>query len=258
MDIYRFTQVELLSFALIMIRVSAFLVSWPVFGSAVVPAPVKILFAVLITFILYPVVGHKVFTADILNEKIVFLAGREALVGVAIGYFTRIFFLAVSMAGNLVSTSMGLSTAQVLNPMLAENSTSMEQFLTILATLFFLTINGHQIFIMSFVQSFEVVPLTQDALTFAGFANMGKMVETLLVIAIQLSAPVLISLLFMNMAMAIVGRAVPQINVLVTSLPVNILVGFFVLSISIPFFVWQMRHLLEETTVQVFTLMKGF
>lgn len=258
MDIYRFTQVELLSFALILIRVSAFLVSWPVFGSAVVPPQVKILFAVLITFILYPVVGHKVFTTDILSEKIIAFAVREAFVGVAIGYVTRIFFLAVSMAGNLVSASMGLSTAQILNPMLSENSTAMEQFLTILATLFFLAINGHQIFIMSFVQSFDVIPLTHDALTFAGFNNFGKMVETLLVIAIQLSAPVLISMLFMNLAMAIVGRAVPQINVLVTSLPVNILVGFFVLSISIPFFVWQMRHLLEETTVQVFTMMKGF
>lgn len=258
MDIYRFTQVELLSFALILIRVSAFLVSWPVFGSGVVPPPVKILFALLITFILYPVVGHKVFTSDILNEKIIALVAREAIVGVTIGYLTRIFFLTVSMAGNLVSTSMGLSTAQVLNPMLAENSTSMEQFLTILATLFFLAINGHQIFILSFVQSFEVIPLTFESLSFAGFSNIGKMAESILVIAIQLSAPVLISLLFMNIAMAIIGRAVPQINVLVTSLPVNIMVGFFVLSISIPFFVWQMRHLLEETTVQVFTMMKGF
>lgn len=258
MDIYRFTQVELLSFALILIRVASFLVSWPVFGSGVVPPHVKVLFALLFSFILYPVVGHKVFTSDILSEQIIMLAGREVIIGLVIGYLTRIFFLAVSMAGYLVSTSMGLSTAQILNPMLSENSTAMEQFLTILATLFFLSINGHQIFISAFVQSFEVIPLTQASLSFGGFTHFGSIAQAILIIAIQLSAPILISLLFMNIAMAIVGRAVPQINVLVTSLPVNIMVGFFVLSVSIPYFVWQMRHLLEETTVQVFTMMKGF
>lgn len=258
MDIYRFTQVELLSFALILIRVSSFLVSWPVFGSSVVPTQVKILFAVLLAFILYPVVGHKVFTKDILSEQIIFLAGREVIVGLAIGYLTRIFFLTISMAGYLVSTSMGLSTAQILNPMLSENSTSMEQFYTILATLFFLTINGHQIFISAFVKSFEIIPLTRDLLSFANFSAIGSLAQTVLIIAIQLSAPVLVSLLFMNITMAIVGRAVPQLNVLVTSLPVNILVGFFVLSVSVPFLVWQMGHLLEETTAQVFNMMKGF
>ncbi len=257
-DIYKFSETEIIAFFLILLRISAFIVSWPVFGSPTVPNTLKILFSLALAFMLMPVINYSAVNANFDSYSLIGLSIKEVAVGVCLGYLARMFFFAVGMAGEIASTSIGLSSAQLFNPQMGAQVTAVEHFKVILASLFYLGMQGHHLFLSGLVDSFNLVPMGFLTFSFKGFIEMGRLAQEVMEIGVKISAPVMVSILFMNVAMAVIGRAVPQINVLITSMPVNILVGIFVLMISLPLFVWQMDSLLEFTSIRMFQLLKTF
>ncbi len=254
-NIYHFTLTEVVCFGMVLLRMTAFIVAWPVFGTNLVSTPIKILFALALTFILYPVVGYKQLNPEALVEIV---AVREIFIGLSLGFLSRLFFFAVGIAGQLISITIGLSSAQLFNPAVNENSTSIEQFHLILASLFFLSINGHQMLLSALAKSFEFVPLSAQFINIKAFGQLDVLIQEIFLIGVRLSAPILISILFLNLAMAVIGRAVPQMNVLVTSMPVNILVGFVVLFVTVPLLLGQMDDLVSITFARLFQVMKAF
>jgi flagellar biosynthesis protein FliR len=257
-EVYRFSEVEILSFILVLMRISVFLVTWPVFGTASVPTSAKVLTSLIVTIVLFPIVGIHRLDAAAIERFYFWLLMREALIGITLGFLTRFFFFTISVCAQIVSDSIGLSSVQLFDPSIQDRSTVIEQFYTMLATLFFLGINGHHAFISGLVQSYEIVPLSLKALNLATYQNVGPLVQAVTVAGIKLSAPVFIAIFCMNIAMGIIGRAVPQINVLVTTIPVNILVGLFVMLISIPLLLASMSGLLNEAIVGVFGFLKSY
>ena len=257
-SLYQFNEMEMLAFFLVLLRVSGFLVSWPVFGVESVPPQVKILLGLLIAFILFPAVGWQQLQGDLGSQQLFWYAIREVFIGLAIGFLARAFFYVFAVAGQIISVSMGLSSIQLFNPTVGDRSSAFDQLLVGLGSLFFLAINGHHIFLGGLRDSFVLVPLSGDLISTAFFGQMGVIVQEITAIGVKVSAPVLIAILFMNVAMAVIGRAVPQINVLITSLPVNIMVGFLVIFVSLPLIIWQMHDLLDLTAERVFQMMKSF
>ena len=251
-----FSELEVLAFALVMIRVSSFMVSWPVFGTSNVPISVKILVSLSISLMLLPVIGWKTMNAAVISDQIVWLAIKEGCIGVMMGFLCRMFFFAVSIGGQLIGTSMGLANAQLFNPALGGSGTPVEQFQIALATLFFLGINGHHVFLTGLAESFQIIPVTKATINVQSFVHFGEIVQEIIIIGIKISAPVLIALFFINVAMGIIGRAVPQVNVLVTGMPVNILVGLVILIVSIPMMIGEMRDLLDVMSQHLFWMMK--
>jgi flagellar biosynthesis protein FliR len=256
-EVYKFSQSEILSFILVLLRISTFLVAWPVFGSSNVPAPVKILLGLILTVILFPIAGRDRLDAAALDQYYFWLMMREAFVGIAMGFLARFFFFAISICAQIVSDSIGLSSIQLLNPTTSDRSTAVEEFYTMLATLLFLGMNGHHLFISGLAKSYEMIPLSLKGLELAALGNMAALTQIVTIIGVKLAAPVFIAVFLMNIAMGIVGRAVPQINVFVTSMPVNILVGLFVLIISVPLLLTGMGDLLNDTLIGVFGILKS-
>lgn len=240
-----------------MLRMSAFVVSWPVFGVNLVPAPAKILFGVVLSFLIFPVVEVQTQNMALGVEQMVWLSIREVFLGVSIGFLARLFFFAVSIGGQVISVSMGLSASQLYNPAVGEQSTTIDQLYVALASLFFLAINGHHIFLAGLAESYKLVPVSYGLLNAAAFAHIGDIIQQITLIGVQLSAPVMISVLFSNLAMAVIGRAVPQINVLITSLPINILLGLLVMIVTVPFLIFQMNDILFQTTERLFQYLKA-
>jgi flagellar biosynthetic protein FliR len=252
-----FSETEMLAFALVLLRVSAFIVSWPVFSVYSVPNPLKILFAVVVAMVLFPVINRTGLSRQELGTQLGWLVGKEVLIGLCLGFITRMFFFAVSIGGNLISTSMGLANGQMFNPTLGNQSTTVEQFHVTLATLLFLALNGHHFFLTGLVQSFEALPLSMSGIDIAVFKDSGLILQQVTEAGIKLSAPVMVAIFFLNVAMGIVGRAVPQINVLVTSLPVNILSGLLVTIVAIPALLLEMDHQVVDFAEQLFKFMKA-
>ncbi|WP_374031218.1 flagellar biosynthetic protein FliR [Bdellovibrio bacteriovorus] len=250
------TEAQILLFALVLLRMIAYVVSSAVFGSPLVNTPVKILLSLVLSMVIFPVVKVGNVDYSLISNEIIGLAVRELIVGLALGFLTRLFFFVVSMTGDLVSMSIGLSAAQLYNPMMGSQGGVIEQFYSAMATLVFLAINGHHMLISAIAQSYELVPVSSLALNFGPFAEIAVFGQVAFVMAIKMCAPVLVAILIANLAMGILGRAVPQINVLVTSMPVTIMLGMAVVFICLPLLIMEMNGVVEITASKLFAVMK--
>lgn len=249
---------ELLAFAMVLLRMSAFVVTMPIIGTATVPQHVKVLLALSMTFVIFPLIKWQNAPVDFESMAIVSIAIKEIAVGLFMGFVARLFFMTVSIAGQIMSVSIGISSAQLFNPAMAETSTAFDQIYVTLASMFFLSINGHHLLFSALVDSFRIVPLQNMGLHFMGLQDFGMVVQKVMGLAVKMSAPLMVAILFMNIAVAVIGRAVPQINILITSMPVNVLVGLMVTIVSMPLLIWQMHDVLEITSGQLFQILKSF
>jgi len=258
-EVYRFNETEIALFALMLIRISTCIAIIPIFGVRHVPSSVKVLLSLLLTFILFPVL-IKTTQMPLINweDEIFLLVAKEAFLGMFMGFLTRLIFIAVDVAGELLGFSMGFSTAQLVNPTSGEASSVMEQFLTILATLLFLAINGHHMLIEAIYRSFSLVPLAQLSINPENMASLSVIIQQVFTIGFKLAAPMIAVILFLNIAMGIIGRAVPQVNVFVISFPVNILVGLFVFIVSIPLLLSTMQTDFVDVSAEIFKYIKNF
>ena len=252
------SDTEILIFGLILIRVSAFIVAWPVFSVYSVPNHCKVLFALALAIVLMPTVPRAGLTTSSLNEDIMWLAGKEVLVGLILGFMTRLFFFAINIGGNLVATSTGLMNAHIFNPSMNTQTTTVEQFYATIGTLLFLALNGHHYFIQGLAESFIAIPLSLRGIDLAIFKDSGMILQIVTEAGIKISAPVLVAIFVVNVAMGIVGRAVPQINVLVTSMNVNFMAGLIVMIVAIPALMLELDHQMIEFAEAFFKFMRAF
>lgn len=255
-SVYNFSNKEILAFALVFLRISAFVLAMPVFGVGNVPSPVKILFSLVMSFVIFPSVGWQKMQADPESVAIATLVVKEVFIGLAFGFLSRAFFMALGMAGQLISVSLGVSSGQLFNPTIGETSTAFDQFYGILAGLFFLAINGHHLLIGSVAESYSLIPLDQLTVNLTGLGGVTGLVSSAMAIGLKAAAPVMISILFVNVGMALIGRAVPQINIFITSLPVNTMVGLFII-ITMPLLLWSMGDIVNFTHEDVMKIMKS-
>lgn len=256
-QIYAMAEVEIISFVLVLLRISAFVVSWPIFGSPVMAAPLKILFALTVSICCFSQLNVSPISIDEVGLGLLWLALKEVIVGVLVGFFARLFFFAVQIGAELAATSIGLASAQLYNPSLGQQTTVIEQLKVSLASLFFLGLNGHHLLIVGLMDSFRLLPPERAFLKPEAFQNLGQLLQEVVEIGLKVSAPVLVALLLVNLAMAVMGRAVPQINVLITSLPVNILVGLFIMLVGFPLLLMQMSEMTEWGIHRLFQLLRA-
>ncbi len=256
MPAFGLNESEMVAFALVLIRVSVFLITWPVFSVYNVPGPLKILLSLAVATVLFPVIPHAGLTAEGLGSDLIWLAGKEVLTGLTLGFLTRLFFFAVSCGGNLIATSAGLANAQIFNPAMQSTVTTVESFYVAVATLLFLALNGHHFFLTGLAQSFDAIPLNAG-IDIAVFKDSGLILQSVVEAGIKISAPVMVAIFFMNVAMGIIGRVVPQINVLVTSQAVNFLAAMLVMIIAIPAMVMELDHQMVSFAELLFKFMKA-
>ncbi|OYZ22202.1 MAG: hypothetical protein B7Y39_07860 [Bdellovibrio sp. 28-41-41] len=242
-------------YVLILIRVTSYLLSSSIFNSSQIPAPLKILFSLIISLVAFEAYKN---TSVPLDSLIIILAAKEVFLGVCLGMLTRFFFYALNMASELTSQALGLGSASVYNPLSGINSSLIEQFQGTLAILIFFAVQGHHLVVSAVFQSFELVSISQMTLKFNGLGEFVRWCQMLFEIALKVAAPIVSSLFLVNLGMGILGRAVPQINVFVTSFQVTIVVGFLILFVSMPLYINEVVHILDLTQSQMNKLMGSF
>jgi len=257
-EVYRFGEVEIITFALILVRISSMLVTMPIVGTRTVPNQVKILLSVSIAFVLFPFLRTHSSLELAWKDHLILLIMREAFLGVFMGFLCRMIFMSVEMAGQILSFSIGLSAAQLVNPSFGESSSVMEQFEIVLGTLIFLGINGHHVFFEALFRSFQLAPVGIMAFKVEAINSVTLMAQEVIGLAVKLAGPMIAVVLFLNIALGVIGRAVPQINVFVISFPVNILVGLFIFMVSIPLLLTVVESDYINLGQQVMGFIKGF
>ncbi len=221
-------------FLLVLARLSAAIVATPLLGARSVPAQTKIGLAVLLSLIVVPLQSTQLATIPTNLFVFVTLVGSEVLVGIALGIGTSLVFQAMEMGASLVSVQMGFGLGGIFDPLSGAQTGAMEQFYRIVVTLIFFTMNGHYLVIRGLIQTFEVVPAGTADLSLIAGARVVPFFASLFVAAVQVALPAMGALLLTDLALALVGRTVPQLNILVVGFPVKIGVGLIVLAASMP------------------------
>jgi flagellar biosynthetic protein FliR len=241
------------NFLLILLRAGIVLNLLPFLGSTSFPAQFRIGIAVAVSLILTPVVHFTVAASDMPVVVV-----REIMFGMVFGLAARFVFFAVEMGGQVMSNATGLSMATVFNPEIGQ-STELSRLYSIIATLLFFATDAHLDLIAVFVKSYEWVPagtaflpgMTEAAVLFTG---------RVFVIALKLSAPVVIIMLITNLLLGFLAKAAPQMNVFFVGHPLYLFLGFLTMLVSLPVLVYVLAGFfktLPEEMGRVLVLMKG-
>ncbi len=222
-------------------RILALIASAPIIGNAQVTAPVKIGLAILITAVVAPTLPAP--TVDPASGAGLLLLARESVLGVAMGLAMRIVFAGVATAGDVIGLQMGLGFAQFYDPLSNSQVPVLGQFLGLLASLTFLSLNGHLVMISTLIESFQAVPVDgSDGGQWLLLTQSGGMV---LRAALLLSLPLIATLLVVNAALGVLTRAAPQLNIFAIGFPITLTVGFFALMLALPYYVPALQRLFE-------------
>jgi flagellar biosynthetic protein FliR len=176
----------------------------------------------------------------------VLILAQQVVIGLAMGFTMRIVFTAVEMAGELVGLQMGLGFATFFDPENAGDIPVVGQFLGLIATLFFLVLNGHLQMISLLSQSFSALPISGDGIAAAGFTTLVHWGGEIFAAGLLLSLPLLAALLITNLALGILSRAAPQLNIFAVGFPLTLAIGLLVLGLALPYFAPILERMIQE------------
>jgi flagellar biosynthesis protein FliR len=226
---------RLVIFFAILTRVSAFFLILPVFGWQILPVRFKMVLTVLLSVFFCAIVPAKIDVTDIWSLRIVLLLAGEATYGLALGLIVVCLFSVVKLAGIIIEQEMGLSMAQVLDPLTGEEADPLSSLIEMLFILLFLSANGHHMLLLILSKSYAAFPVgavpTVGVLT-DGIINAGS---TMLLASLRLAAPMLAALLALLVALALLARLVPEMNIFFISFPIRIGLGLIMASAFLPF-----------------------
>lgn len=252
-------EIQILMFALIFLRMIAFITTAAVFSTENISIFVKILFSLVLTLVVFNSVASSQALVRLHENQndLIMLAIREVFVGISLGFVTRLFFFSLSMAGEIISVSIGLGQAQMFNPMMGAMGNAVEQFYAIIGTLVYLTLDGHHILIQGLIDSFKYIDVAHVSYQMTALPDVVFKAQYFFILGIKMAAPVLISMIIVQVGIALLSRAVPQINVLMTSASITALLGIVIIIITLPLLVMQITGLLDMTSIEFFNFIKA-
>jgi flagellar biosynthesis protein FliR len=245
-------------FLLILLRISALLIVAPIFGHRMFPAHAKIGLALAISLVFFPMMAAKGLRVPAGIVPYAWMMGREIVMGTVLGFAVMLLFIGVQFAGQLAGLQIGFGIVNVIDPQSSEQVSIIGQFLDILAILILLTTDGHHLILRGLSASFETVPLGGAALTGPVVEKVVSLSSQVFVIAVQISAPVLLTLFLISVALGFLARTVPQMNVFIVGFPVQVAVGLAVLFASLPLFQMLLGKAMRLLERDFLTLVKLF
>jgi flagellar biosynthetic protein FliR len=252
----------LVLFGLSLSRIVGAIVLNPFLGGPAVPGRVKTGLAVIITAVLFPSISPGLTNAHIGTVAFVALLAKEMMIGVTIGLISQLIFFAVQMAGTLIDTQRGMNQASFFSPQLQGNVSYLSQLQFQTAVVLLLSINGHLLFLRALHNSFQQVPI----LSFPGFQGgipavteqVIRLSAVTFVVAIQLSAPVLLVLFLIDVAFGAINKIAPQVNVHYESQTVKALIGLGVVFLTLGFVVGRLDRQFAQMIQDLYNVARLF
>ncbi|NRG43430.1 flagellar biosynthetic protein FliR [Bacillus sp. CRN 9] len=248
------------SMLLVFVRVTSFFLMMPIFSYRTIPNAAKIGIGFFLAWIMIYTIDAPVLEID---GTYFLLIIKEALVGIFVGFIAYLMLSAIQIAGGFIDFQMGFAIANVIDPQTGAQSPLTGQYLYMISLLFLLSVNGHHLLMDGIFYSYQFIPIDQPWIPFGdeGLAEfVVKAFSSMFIIAFQMAIPVVGSLFLVDVALGIIARTVPQLNVFVVGLPVKIGVSFIVLFIVMSVLMVVVSRLFEtmlETMRGLMSLMGG-
>ena len=227
------------------IRVGSCFMVAPAFGALFVPARIRIVLAGAIALIIAPLVPSPPDIAPFSATGVV-VTVQQIIIGIAIGFSLQILFDAVTLGGQLLANSMGLSFAFNTDPMHGVETPVLGQLYSMLVMLTFLALDGHLKLIEVLVDGFHTLPVGTSGLGQDGVWSIVVWGSQLFSGALQIAIPGVTALLIVNVAFGVMSRAAPQLNLFAVGFPISLVFGLLIVLAGLPSMQTTFVHLLSD------------
>ena len=214
------------------LRISGFVLTAPIASENTIPRPVKIVLTLALTLLLAPMVETPV-GLSIFSAQGLLAAAIECLIGVAIGLVVQLAFEALIFAGQTISLTMGLGFATLVDPQHGAQTPVLGQLFMIFGTLTYLSLNGHLVLLGALAQSFQSLPIASAMIDRSFFISVALWGARVFDAGLLIALPAVIALVIVNLALGVVTRAAPQLNLFGIGFTITLMSGFFVLIVGL-------------------------
>ena len=213
-----------------MLRISALMITAPIFSLSAFNTRMRILVALVLTWLVYPL--HNWPVIDPTSAQGLIEVFNQIMIGATMGLILQVVVAAVVVAGQSIAAAMGLSMANMLDPNMG-NVPVISQLLIVMSTLIFVGFGGHAILLGLILESFNSLPIGTDILNQAVYGRVLQWSSMMFLGAVLMALPVMVSLLFINVGLGVVTRAAPSLNIFAVGFPAMIMAGLIILIISL-------------------------
>ncbi len=227
-----FLNTGLLAFMMTFARIGSALMIMPGLGDSFVSERVRLLMALGVSLVLTPFVAPFMPAVTPPMFALILMLGTEVIIGLLIGTVARIFMTALDTAGMVVSTQSGLANAQVFNPSLAAQGSIIGAFLSMTGVTIIFASNMHHLLITGLVESYTMFPIGEIPDTGSMAELVAKAVSASFNIGVKIAAPFLVVTLLIYVGMGVLSRLMPQVQVFLIILPLQILIAIILLSLT--------------------------
>lgn len=227
-------------------RILALLAMAPIFSNPAQPRRVRLALGLILTLALAPMLPPMP-TVPAGSWLGLAILAQQVVIGLLLGLSVRIAFAAIDVAGELIGMQMSLSFAMFYDPQNAGQTPVIAEFLGLVAMLLFLALNGHLLTLAALAESFRLLPVGVTPFHGGGITTLLAWSAVLFSAGLLLALPLITALLIANLAMGVLARVAPQLNIFAVGFPVTLTAGFAVLMFSIPYFGAALERLFDQT-----------
>jgi flagellar biosynthetic protein FliR len=255
-DVFNIFMDQFTLFLLILVRMSSLFVVTPVFGGRNVPSYLKIGLAFFCSLILVTLLKDvTVEFTDIFSYAAIVL--KELAIGIILGFTSYLVFSALYLAGQIIDTQIGFGMVNVLDPLHDTQVPLTGNFLYILTLLFFLIMNGHHVLLTALFKSYNILPVNSFVFNDVLFNNMLNIFYETFQIGFKISIPIIAASLLAEIALGILTKTVPQMNVFVIGMPLKVGVGLVTLLAMIPMYLTTMDITFNKMYDYIYLIIKS-
>lgn len=232
MDIFAFDPATFLSFVLTFMRVSLILFLLPFFGGETTPIQVKAAVCIVLTLAVWPgtaAISGEAFPAHPWSIGLMLLG--ELVLGLSLGLMVQFIFAGIQLGGQIIGFQMGFSMLSIGDPLTNQQIIVTSFLVNMLAMAIFLTLNGHLYLLSALMGSFKLVQPGELLLTAQSLTDMAALSANMFSLALKIAGPIVACLFMVELALALMARTAPQMNLLVLGFPIKIAVGFMFMGI---------------------------
>ena len=248
MDWLREFNVEkFLLFTLVLTRISGLTMTAPIYGTKDVPMQVRALLAVALALLITPTQwGVAIDYPGTMVNYVVFMAG-ELLVGLCLGLGIVVLFSGIQLAGGLIGRIGGLLLADVFDPNAEAEIPLFSRVLFLVSMAVFVCIGGHRIVMAGLLDTFATIPPGSGAVPSSIGATFVVLLQESFALGVRAAAPVAAALLLSMLVLGLIGRTLPQLNILMVGFGLNSMLAFAMFSLTIGAAVWVFQDQIEPT-----------
>ncbi len=228
-----------------LVRILSLAATAPFLSSAGIPRRVRLVFGIALTVAIIPILPPMPAVPPASGVGLWILA-QQILIGVGMGLSMRIIFTAIDMASAIIAFQMGLGFATFYDPLSTAQTSVVSNFLTLLATVLFLSLNGHLIYISVLAQSFTAIPVSSTSLHPSSWHFLAALGGKIFSAGLLLALPVIVMLMITNLALGILNRAAPQLNLFAIGFPITLALGFVSLILMMNYLAVPLERLFNE------------